>query len=65
MPAIDRNLLRIGVYELRYQPDVPAEVVLSEATAIARELSTDDSAAYVNGVLAAIAGSTEGRQASP
>jgi N utilization substance protein B len=57
MPAVDRNLLRIGVYELRYSPDVPTEVILSEAAAIARELSTDDSASYVNGVLAAIAGS--------
>jgi N utilization substance protein B len=55
MPAIDRNVLRIGVYELRYVPTVPDEVVLSEAAAIARELSTDDSASFVNGVLAAIA----------
>ena len=56
MPAVDRNLLRIGVYELRYEPEVPLAVVLSEAVALARELSTDDSATFVNGVLAAIAG---------
>ena len=52
MPAVDRNLLRIGVYELRYRPDVPDEVVLSEAVTMARELSTDDSGTFVNGVLA-------------
>ena len=59
MPAVDRNLLRIGVYELRYRPDVPDEVVLSEAVTMARELSTDDSGTFVNGVLAAIAGAGE------
>jgi N utilization substance protein B len=56
MPAVDRNLLRIGVYELRYEPAVPDAVAMSEAVALARELSTDDSASFVNGVLAAIAG---------
>jgi N utilization substance protein B len=56
MPAVDRNLLRIAVYELRYEPDTPNEVVLSEAVEIARELSTDDSPSFVNGVLSAIAG---------
>ena len=56
MPAVDRNLLRIAVYELLYERDTPNEVVLSEAVAIARELSTDDSPSFVNGVLSAIAG---------
>ena len=56
MPAVDRNILRIGVYELRYENDVPNAVVLSEAVSLARELSTDESASFVNGVLAAIAG---------
>jgi N utilization substance protein B len=60
MPAVDRNLLRIGVYELRYEPDIPNAVVLSEAVSLARELSTDDSGSFVNGVLAAIAGVPEG-----
>lgn len=54
MPAVDRNLLRIGVFELRYVDDVPAAVALSEAVVLAGELSTDDSAAFVNGVLARI-----------
>jgi transcription antitermination protein NusB len=59
MPAVDRNLLRIAVYELRYEPDTPNEVVLAEAVEIARELSTDDSPSFVNGVLSAIAGAGE------
>jgi N utilization substance protein B len=56
MPAVDRNILRIGVFELRHVDDVPTAVALSEAVALARELSTDDSPAFVNGVLAKIAG---------
>jgi N utilization substance protein B len=55
MPAVDRNILRIGVYELRYVEAVPTAVALSEAVSLARELSTDDSPAFVNGVLGKIA----------
>jgi N utilization substance protein B len=44
------------VYELTYEDSVPQAVVLSEAVSLARELSTDDSPAFVNGVLARIAG---------
>ncbi len=51
MPPVDRNLLRIGAYELLYVDDVPDEVVLSEAVDLARELSTDDSPDFVNGLL--------------
>ena len=52
MPAVDRNILRIGVYELFWAPGVPDGVVISEAVLLARELSTDDSPAFVNGLLA-------------
>jgi transcription antitermination protein NusB len=52
MPAVDRNLLRIGAYEILYEDDVPDAVAVSEAVALARELSTDDSAGFVNGLLA-------------
>jgi N utilization substance protein B len=52
MPAVDRNLLRIGTFELLWADDVPDGVVLSEAVNLARDLSTDDSPAFVNGVLA-------------
>ncbi len=58
MPAVDRTILRIGVYELRYVDEVPAAVALDEAVSMARELSTDDSPGFVNGVLATIAGAT-------
>ena len=55
MPAVDRNILRIGVYELQYVDEVPTAVALSEAVSLARELSTDDSPAFINGLLAKIA----------
>jgi len=55
MPAVDRNVLRIGVYELLWAPDVPDGVVISEAVALVSDLSTDASPAFVNGLLARIA----------
>ncbi len=54
MPAVDRNILRIGAYELLWAPDVPDAVAISEAVLLARELSTDESPAFVNGLLARI-----------
>jgi N utilization substance protein B len=54
MPAVDRNALRLGAYELLYADDVPAAVAVSEAVALVRDLSTDDSPSYVNGVLGAM-----------
>jgi len=55
MPAVDRNVLRIGVYELLWAPDVPDGVAISEAVLLVRDLSTDASPAFVNGLLARIA----------
>jgi transcription antitermination protein NusB len=54
MPAVDRNVLRIGVYELLWADDVPDPVAISEAVALAQDLSTDASPAFVNGLLARI-----------
>jgi N utilization substance protein B len=54
MPAVDRNVLRLGVWELLYAADVPDAVAVSEALALVRELSTDDSPVFVNGILGAI-----------
>lgn len=54
MPPVDRNILRLGVYELLWADDVPDAVVLSEAVDLARQLSTDDSPTFVNGLLARI-----------
>jgi N utilization substance protein B len=51
MPAVDRNVLRLGVYELLYADDVPDAVAVSEAMALVRDLSTDESPAFVNGIL--------------
>jgi len=55
MPAVDRNILRIGAYEVLFADDVPDEVAVSEAVGLARELSTDESPPFVNGLLAAVA----------
>jgi N utilization substance protein B len=52
MPAVDRNILRIGAYELFWAAGVPDGVAISEAVLLARELSTDASPAFVNGLLA-------------
>jgi N utilization substance protein B len=55
MPALDRALLRMGVYELVHRPDVPTGAVLSEAVDLASRYSTEESGRFVNGVLAQIA----------
>ena len=55
MPTIDRNVLRIGIFELMGRPDVPIAVVIDEAVELAKRFSTDDSGRFVNGVLSAIA----------
>jgi transcription antitermination protein NusB len=55
MPAVDRNVLRIGVYELLWAPGVPDGVAISEAVLLAGDLSTDASPTFVNGLLARIA----------
>jgi N utilization substance protein B len=52
MPPVDRNILRIGAYELLWRGDVPDGVAISEAVLLARDLSTDESPAFVNGLLA-------------
>ncbi|GAA0625934.1 MULTISPECIES: transcription antitermination factor NusB [Sporichthya] len=54
MPAVDRNVLRVGVYELLFAPDVPDAVAVSEAVELARDLSTDESPGFVNGLLGRI-----------
>ena len=54
MPAVDRAVLRLGVYELLYRDDVPDAVVIDEAVGLVKELSTDESPGFVNGLLARI-----------
>ena len=52
MPAVDRNILRIGAYELLWRDDVPDAVAIDEAVQLAKDLSTEGSPAFVNGLLA-------------
>jgi N utilization substance protein B len=54
MPAIDRNILRIALFEILFKGDLDDQIAASEAVEIATELSTDDSAKYINGVLGRI-----------
>jgi len=51
MPAVDRNALRIGIYEILYVDEIPDAVAVSEALSLVRDLSTDESPSFVNGVL--------------
>ena len=53
MPAVDRNILRLGLYELRYT-DTPVGVVISEAVELAKAYSTERSGSFVNGILGAL-----------
>ena len=60
----DRNLLRIGIFELLYREDVPAQVAINEAVEIAKRFGTEESPAFINGVLDAVqqARQQEGQQ---
>ncbi|KUM32962.1 transcription antitermination factor NusB [Arthrobacter sp. EPSL27] len=51
MPSVDRIILRIGTWELLYNDDVPDGVAVSEAVALAKTLSTDESPSFINGLL--------------
>lgn len=51
MAVLDRNLLRLGAYELMYQPETPISVIINEAVEIAKDFSTEDSGKFINGIL--------------
>lgn len=55
MAAVDKNILRLGAYELTSSPDIPAKVAINEAVEIAKKFGTADSGAFVNGILDNIA----------
>jgi N utilization substance protein B len=55
MPVVDRNLLRIGIFELLWGAEVPPGVAINEAVELAKMLSTEDSGRFVNGLLGRIA----------
>lgn len=54
MPVLDRNILRLGIYELLWGVDVPSSVAIAEAVELAATLSTDDSSKFINGVLSKV-----------
>lgn len=54
MPPVDRCVLRLGAYELLFVDEVPDAVAISEAVRLARELSTDESPSFVNGLLSSL-----------
>jgi N utilization substance protein B len=56
MPAVDRAILRVAVWEILFNDEVPDPVAISEAVELAKEYSTNDSGVFVNGLLRAIAG---------
>ena len=61
MPVVDRNILRLGAYELIWVDETPDAVVIDEAVQLAKEFSTDESPSFVNGLL----GRLQGPQAEP
>lgn len=65
MPVLDRNLLRLGLYEMRYEPDVPDAVAIDEAVRLAKELSTEDSGRFINGLLARVSRERADAEAAP
>lgn len=54
LPAVDRNILRIGIYEILWTDSIPDGVAIDEALVLAKELSTDNSAGFIHGVLGRI-----------
>ena len=55
LPAVDRNILRLGIFEILWSSAVPMSVAIDEALMLAKELSSDDSSKYIHGVLGRIA----------
>lgn len=55
MSRIDRNVLRLGVFELKYRPDIPRKVSINEAVELGKNFGTEESSAFVNGLLDRVA----------
>jgi len=60
LPLLDRNMMRIGIYEMLYEKDIPHSVSINEAIELAKLYGTEDSGKFINGVLGKIALSIEG-----
>ena len=69
MAALDRNILRLATFELLYCPDIPFKATLNEAIELAKKFGTDDSSAFINGILdkihSLLASALHDRQAVP
>lgn len=59
MPALDRAILRVALWEILFNPEVPAGVAINEAVELAKEYSTDESGGFINGLLSRIANTRE------
>jgi N utilization substance protein B len=55
MTRIDRNVLRLGIFELKYLPEIPGKVSINEAVELGKRFGTEDSSAFINGLLDRIA----------
>ncbi|MCE9672930.1 transcription antitermination factor NusB [Myxococcus stipitatus] len=55
MSRIDRNVLRVGIFELKYRPDIPRKVTINEAVELGKNFGTEESSAFVNGLLDRVA----------
>ena len=55
LPAVDRNILRLGIFEILWASAIPTSVAIDEALVLAKELSSDESSKYIHGVLGRIA----------
>ncbi len=64
LPAVDRNVLRLAVYELLREPEVPPKAAINEAVELAKRFGGDNSSRFVNGVLGTIAARIEADRAS-
>ncbi|QQG65704.1 transcription antitermination factor NusB [Desulfobulbus oligotrophicus] len=54
MSSVDRNILRIAIFEMRYGPEIPVQIVINEALEVAKRYSIHESVAFINGILDAI-----------
>ena len=62
MSVIDRNIMRIAIFELCFREDVPASVTINEAIEVAKRFSTDDAPPFINGILDAVKKKLDGQQ---
>jgi N utilization substance protein B len=63
MPLLDRNIIRISLYEMLYEQDIPFSVSINEAVELAKAYGTEDSGKFVNGVLGKIASELQASKA--